>query len=65
MIDREIYVLMNIFTLTLKKLVGNYSFSRLSNLMSFQQRTLSMKLFVEAQFGYCLLVWMFHDRELN
>ena len=56
---------MNIFSLTLKKLVGNYSLSRLSNLMSFQQRTLSMKLFVEAQFGYCLLVWMFHDRELN
>ena len=53
------------FYLPLKKLAGNYSLSRLLNLMSFQQRTLLMKLFVEAQFGYCSLVWRFHDRELN
>ena len=33
--------------------------------MSFQQRGLLMKSFVEAQFGYCSLVWMFHARELN
>ena len=24
-----------------------------------------MKLFVEALFGYCPLVWMFRDREIN
>ena len=30
--------------------------SRLSNLMSFQQRRLLMRSFVEAQFGYCPLV---------
>ena len=34
--------------------------SRLSNLMSFQKRRLLMILFVEAQFGYCPLVWIFH-----
>ena len=39
--------------------------SRLSNLMSFQKRRLLMKSFVEAQFGYFPLVWMFHGRELN
>ena len=39
--------------------------SRLSNLMSFQQRRFLMKLFVEAQFGYCKIIWMFHARELN
>ena len=33
--------------------------------MSFQQRRLLLKSFVEAQFGYCLLVWMFHGREIN
>ena len=33
--------------------------------MSFQQRRLLMKSFVEAQFGYCPLVWMFHGREIN
>ena len=24
-----------------------------------------MRSFKEAQFGYCLLIWMFHSRELN
>ena len=24
-----------------------------------------MKAFIESQFGYCLLVWMFHSRSLN
>ena len=24
-----------------------------------------MKLFVEAQFGYCPVVWMFHGKEIN
>ena len=24
-----------------------------------------MKSFIEAQFGYCQLIWMFHTRELN
>ena len=24
-----------------------------------------MKSFIEAQFGYCQLIWMFHNRELN
>ena len=33
--------------------------------MSFQQRRLLLKSFVEAQFGYCPLVWMFHGREIN
>ena len=32
--------------------------SRLSDLMSFQQRRLLVKSFVEAQFRYCPLVWM-------
>ena len=38
--------------------------SKISNLTSFQQRRLLMKSFVEAQFGYYPLVWMFHRRKL-
>ena len=64
MIDRDLR-LNEYFFSHFKKTGRKLLLSRLSNLMSFQQRTLSMKLFVEAQFGYCLLVWMFHDRELN
>ena len=33
--------------------------------MSLQQRRLLIQSFLEAQFGYCSLVWMFHGRELN
>ena len=33
--------------------------------MSFQQTRLLMKSFVEAQFGYCPFVWMFHGTEIN
>ena len=39
--------------------------ARLSNLMKFEQRRVLMKSFIEAQFGYCPLVWMFHGRKLN
>ena len=39
--------------------------SRLSNLMSFQQRRLLIKSFVEAQFGCCPLVWMFMVQKIN
>ena len=36
--------------------------SKLSNLMSFQQRRLFIKSFTGAQFEYCPLSWMFHGR---
>ena len=39
--------------------------ARLSHFMSLKQRRILMKSFIEAQFGYCQLIWMFHSRELN
>ena len=49
-----------------KKAVRKLSVSaRLSSYMTLTQRRVLMKSFVEAQFGYCLLVWMFHGRVLN
>ena len=33
--------------------------------MTFEKRKLIMKTFVESQFNYCPLVWMFHNRTLN
>ena len=39
--------------------------SRLSNLISFQQRRLLMKSLVKVQFEYCPLVWIFHGRKVN
>ena len=43
----------------------NSVFARLSNFMSIKQRRVLMKSFIESQFGYCPLIWMFHGRGLN
>ena len=39
--------------------------TRLSHYMNLKQRSVLMKFFIEAQFGYCQLIWMFHTRERN
>ena len=39
--------------------------ARLSSYMALTQRRVLMKSFIEAQFGYCPLVWMFHGRVLS
>ena len=39
--------------------------ARLSPYMSVEKRRLIMKAFINSQFGYCPLVWMFHSRTLN
>ena len=38
---------------------------RLSRLLHFNKCRLLMKSFIESQFSYCQLEWMFHDRNLN
>ena len=65
-IDRHLSFNEYISSLSLQKsLQQTPHFIKLSNLMSVQQRKLLMKSFVEAQIGYCSLVYMFHGRELN
>ena len=39
--------------------------ARLSKFMSFKQKQILMKTFVESQFGYCPLIWMFHRKKVN
>ena len=39
--------------------------ARLSSYMALTQRRVLMKSIIEAQFGYCPLVWMFHGRVLS
>ena len=38
---------------------------RLSKFTSFKQKRILMKTFVESQFGYCPLIWMFHSRKVK
>ena len=39
--------------------------SRISNYMGFEKKTILLKAFVESQFGYCPLTWMFYSRKAN
>ena len=39
--------------------------SLLVNYMSLDKRRMVMKAFIESQFSYCPLIWMFHSRTLN
>ena len=39
--------------------------TRLSSIMSFNQRKLIMNAFISSHFSYCSLVWMLHSRKLN
>ena len=38
---------------------------RMSNFLTLDKRRIVFKAFVESQFQYCSLVWMFHNRTLN
>ena len=42
-----------------------YALARVAPFMDLRQRRNIMKAFVESQFGYCPLIWMFHSRGLN
>ena len=38
---------------------------RLVKIMPFLKRKILLKTFIESQFSYCPLIWMFHNRKLN
>ena len=41
------------------------AFARIAPIMNFSKKRIIMKSFIESQFGYCPLIWMFHSRALN
>ena len=42
-----------------------HALARVSNFMNTDKLRLLMKAFIESQFSYCPLVWMFHSHTLN
>ena len=42
-----------------------HALARISNFMDQDKLRLIMKAFIESQFSYCPLIWMFHSRTLN
>ena len=47
------------------KLARNFCFSKTITLYELKTEEGLMKSFIEARFGYCHLIWMFHTRELK
>ena len=41
------------------------SLARIAPFMNVSKKRIIMKSFIESQFGYCPLIWMFHNRGLN
>ena len=42
-----------------------HALARISPFMNKNKLGVLMKAFIESQFGYCPLIWMFHSRKLN
>ena len=42
-----------------------HALGRIATFMSFNKRRTLMKAFIESQFNYCPLIWMFHSRTMN
>ena len=47
------------------QMIRLFMLARLSNFMSFKQRRIILKTFIESQFGYCPLIWIFDSRRVN
>ena len=64
-IDRNLNFDDHVFTLCKKAGRKLSALSRISNYMSFEKKRILLKAFVESQFGYCPLTWMFYSRKAN
>ena len=64
-IDTKLDFSKHVSTLCRKASQKLHALARISNFMSHDKLRLLMKAFIESQFGYCPLVWMFHSRTLN
>ena len=64
-IDNELNYNEHVSKLCKKVSTKLHALARVSNFMSQEKLRLIMKAFIESQFSYCPLVWMFHSRSLN
>ena len=64
-IDRDLKFDKHVLKLCSKANQKLSALSRMANLLSFNKRRTLFKAFVESQFKYCSIVWMFHIRRTN
>ncbi len=64
-IDNNLKFTEHVTTLCKKGNQKLHALARISNFLCHNKRKLIMKTFIESQFNYCPLTWMFHNRTLN
>ena len=64
-IDNELKFNEHISNMCKKANLKLHALARISHLMDKEKLRLLMKAFIESQFQYCPLIWMFHSRSLN
>ena len=64
-IDHKLNFSEHVKILCKKASIKLHALARVSKYMSSNKLRIIMKSFIESQFGYCPLIWMFHNRTLN
>ena len=64
-IDNHLNFQEHIQTICKKASLKLHALARAAQYMNQDKRRILMKAFIEAQFSYCSLIWMFHSRTLN
>ena len=64
-IDNKLNFSEHVSQLCKKASIKLHALARVSKYMSMNKLRIIMKSFIESQFGYCPLIWMFHNRTLN
>ena len=64
-IDNQLTFNEHISSICKKVSLKLHALARVSHLMHQNKLRLLMKAFIESQFSYCSLIWMFHTRTLN
>ena len=64
-IDNQLTFNEHISSICKKVSLKLHALARVSHLMHQRKLRLLMKAFIESQFSYCSLIWMFHTRTLN
>ena len=65
LIDSELSFDQHISSICSKASKKLHALGRIASFMSFNKRRTLMKAFIESQFNYCPLIWMFHSRTMN
>ena len=65
LIDSELSFDQHVSSICSKASKKLYAQGRIATFMSFEKRRTLMKAFIQSQFAYCPLIWMFHLRTMN